>query len=277
MAATRQEEKKPRIDPRIRERRNKVARSKGRKRLYAILAVFLLVGGYFAARAVLRTSLFSVKKFEILGSQHYSGATLISKSGVPIGYPLTEVNPSVVARRLQKLPWDAAVTVKKKWPNTLQITVGNRTGLAVIPRSSKMSLLVDPTGRVLASQPDSAGKWISLCLIPQISSSKILASGTGCEDQNTVAGGTVPSSYSPLLQLAAAIHADPVAKFTLLALQSSGELDGELSNGLAVRFGTLAQMSEKFRALQLILTQASTTGYSTIDLRVPKEPVLSHW
>lgn len=277
MTATKQDATKPPIDPRIRERRNTVARSEGRKRLYLLLAVLVAIGGYFAARALLRTSLFSVQKFEIIGGSHYSKSALISQSGVGTGFPLTEVNPQVVARRLEQLPWDGAVTVKKMWPNTLQVSIKDRTALAVIPQSSKMQLLVDSTGRVLALQPSSKGKWLPVCMMASIPSSKALAQVNGCEFQNIAAGSFLPPSFSPLLEAAAALRANPVASFSELALSSSGEIDGRLASGVAVRFGSVSQLNSKLRALQLLLSQASTAGYSTIDLRVPTEPVLSNW
>lgn len=277
MTATKHEARKMRIDPRIRERRNKVARSKGRKRLYLIVAVFIVIGGYFAVRALLRTSMFSVQKIEVSGSTHYSSAALISQSGIPMGFPLTEVNPQGVVQRMEQLSWNGAVIVKKRWPSTLQISVKNRVALGVVPASSTTSLLVDQTGRVLAVQPSSAGKFLRLCLMAGIPSSKALVQGTGCEYQSTGLASYISSSFRPLLQLAAAIRSDPVASFSQLAVSSAGEIDGELSNGVAVRFGSTSQVDQKLRALQLLLSQASTTGYATVDLRVPQEPVLSNW
>ncbi len=277
MTATRQSEKRLRIDPRIKERRNKVARLKGRRRLYVILAIFALIGSYFLVRALLRTSLFAVRKIEIVGASHYPDSVLASQSGIPIGFPLTAVNPEKVAKRIEQLPWDGAATVRKKWPNTLEISVKERSALAVVPQSPKTELLVDSTGRVLATQPSSNGKWLSLCLMGSIPSSKALAQPNSCQLQNVRPGSFVPSSFAPLLKVASALHADPAAGFSEVAISTSGEIDGRLANGLAVRFGPDTQLSQKLRALQLILTQASTKGYSTVDLRVPQEPVLSNW
>ena len=276
MTATKDASKPP-IDPRIRERRNTVARSVGRRRLYLLLAVLVAIGGYFAARALLRTSLFSIQKFDIVGGSHYTYSALISQSGIETGFPLTEVNPKVVAHRLEQLPWDGAVTVRKKWPNTLQVSIKDRTALAVVPQSSKSQLLVDSTGRVLASQASSKGRWLQVCMMASIPSSKALAQVNGCESQNLAVGSFLPPSFLPLLEVAAALHADPVARFSKVAISSSGEIDGLLSSGVAVRFGSVSQLNAKLRALQLLLSQASTTGYSTIDLRVPTEPVLSNW
>ena len=278
MTATEHEARKMGIDPRIRERRNKVARSKGRKRLYLIVTVFIVIGGYFAVRALLRMSMFSVQKIEVSGSTHYSSAALISQSGIPLGYPLTEVNPQSVVQRIEQLSWNGAVIVKKRWPSTLQIFVRNRVALSAVPASSTTSLLVDQTGRVLAVQPSSsAGKFLRLCLMANIPSSKALGQSNGCEYQSTGLASYISPSFRSLLQLSVALRSDPVASFSELAASSAGEIDGVLSNGVAVRFGSTSQLDQKLRALQLLLSQASTAGYTTVDLRVPQEPVLSNW
>lgn len=278
MVSSIQEKKKLRMDPRIRERRLAVSRSKARKRLYLILALLVVLAGYLSGYEGLRSSLFSVKTIEVSGSSHYTKAALIHQSGVQIGSPLTEVNPVLVAKRLGSLPWNGPVIVSKKWPNRLVIRVSERIPVGVVPESGQALLLVDRFGRVLQNESSAnSHNWIRLCLVRSITSSKDLSPNSLCPAQSTIPGAFLPSQFGPLLSLAWALHSNPVASFSELAMSSSGELDGELTSGLAVRFGTLSQLSQKLRALQLLLSQASTAGYSTIDLTVPHAPVLSNW
>ena len=147
----------------------------------------------------------------------------------------------------------------------------------MVPGSSKTDLVVDSTGRVLADQPTSAVKLVTMCMYDGVTSSKVLAQASGCKPENFVPGSFLPASFNPLLHLASALKANPVASFSELALSASGELDGRLASGVAVRFGSDSQLSQKLRALQLLLAHASTAGYTTIDVRVPQEPVLSNW
>ncbi|TAN21747.1 MAG: FtsQ-type POTRA domain-containing protein [Actinomycetota bacterium] len=277
MTATAEHGKSIRIDPRIRERRNKVARSQGRRRLYVIVAILVAMGGYFAVRAILRTSIFAVRQIEVTGSTHYSNSLLVAQSGIPIGYPLTEVNPALISQRMEQLSWIGPVTVRKEWPGRLKITVRERKVLAFIPESSASNLEVDNTGRVLATVRSGVGKSIKLCVMPDIASSKALVQSAACKAQATPVGSYVSGKLDPLLAIDAALHSTPVADFSELATSNSGEIDGVLANGVAVRFGSTAQLQQKLRALQLILSQASTAGYATIDLRSPLEPVLSNW
>lgn len=278
MTAVDDKMKVPKIDPRIRERRNQVLRSSGRKRLYVIVVIllmFVLVSGF---HLLLRTSIFSVQTVNVYGSTHYSKGSIISNSGVILGTPLTEVDPNVVVKRLESLPWNATVTVHKKWPSTLNISVSGRFPLVVVAESTTTDLLVDPTGRVLNQQSSAlSANWIRLCWSPIISSSKVLKSKAGCTFQSDSVGSFISAKYRPLLTVASALRSQHVSQISELTLSSNGEIDGLLRSGLAVRFGSTNQLQQKIRSLGLILKQASTAGYSTIDVRVPTEPVLSNW
>lgn len=270
--------KVPKIDPRIRERRNEVLRSSGRKRLYAIVAIILAFALASGLHLLLRTSIFSVQTINVYGSTHYSKGSIISSSGVILGTPLTEVDPNVVARRLESLPWNATVTVHKKWPSTLNISVSGRFPLVVVSENATTDLLVDSTGRVLTQQSSAmSANWIRLCLSPSIPSSKVLKSKAGCTYQSDSVGSFISAKYRPLLLVASALRSQRVSQISELALSSNGEIDGLLRSGLAVRFGSTNQLQQKIRSLGLILNHASTAGYSTIDVRVPTEPVLSNW
>lgn len=270
--------KMPKIDPRIRERRNKVLRSTGRRRLYAIAAVILTFVLILVLHLLLRTSIFSVQTINVYGSTHYSKGSIISSSGVLPGTPLTEIDPKVVAKRLESMPWNAAVTVQKKWPSTLNISVTGRFPLVVIAESATTDLLIDSTGRVLTQQSSaSSGNWIRLCLSSNISSSKQLKSQAGCTFQSVPVGSFISTKYRPLLAVASALRSSHFSQITELALSSNGGIDGLLRTGVAVRFGSTSQLDQKIRSLGLILKQASIAGYSTIDVRVPAEPVLSNW
>lgn len=278
MTALKNENKKLKIDPRIRDRRNKVVRSTGRKRLYFILLILICLGGFYGVHLLIRTSYFAVKKFDVVGSTHYATSEIIAASGVNIGVPLTEVNSTVVAKRLEAMPWNLKVAIKKLWPNTLNVSITGRVPLAVVAQNSTSDLLVDETGRVLSVQSKSISQnWIRLCWAPSIVSSKELKLGTGCVFQNKGLGSFIGPRYFGLLKFVADLHSQTAIHVTELATSSSGEIDGVLSDGVAVRFGTMLKIRSKLRSLELILTHATMSGFSTVDVRDPQEPVLSKW
>lgn len=278
MTATRSDHKKLKIDPRIRDRHNKVVRSIGRKRLYLILLVLFVLIGVYGVHLLLRTSFFAVRKFDVVGSTHYATGEIISTSGVNIGMPLTEINPGAVAKRLESMPWNGNVKVKKKWPSTLEVVITGRVPLAVVPQNSTSDLLVDGTGRVLSVQNKSISQnWIRLCWAPRIASSKELKLGTGCVLQNNGPGSFISPNYLGLLKFVADLRSQTTVHVTELASSPTGGIDGLLSNGVAVRFGTSQQIRSKIRSLGLVIKHASMAGYTTVDVRDPQEPVLSKW
>lgn len=278
MTVTEEEVAKLRIDPRIRERRNEVARSIGRRRLYIILAAFTFFACLGLARVILRTSLFSVSTINVSGGVDYPGSVIVDASGIRKGTSLTQINPTQAIARISALPFVSSVTVKKKWPNTVDIAVQGRTPLAVVPTDLNNVLVVDATGRVLEDQGSaSVTNLIKICRFSSVSSSKALANLNGCAQQSVKPGAKLPSGYTSLLKVTAAIHANNAAGFAMLAESPNGEVDGLLTSGTAVRFGSAYNLAEKLRSVELVLSQASTSGYTTIDVRVPGEPVLSNW
>lgn len=267
-----------RIDPRIRKRRNEVARSIGRKRLYLILGAFAILVCIGTVHVILKTSIFSISSITVKGSTNYPNSEIVATSGIRKGTPLSQLNPPEAISRISSLPFISSVAVKKRWPNTVDITVRERTALAIVPSTVNKVLVVDATGRVLEDKGSaSGGSLIKLCIFPVISSSKSIISSNSCVRQSTNPGGNLPATYVPLLKVSSAIRANGVKGFQMLAVSANGEVDGLLTSGTVVRFGGAHNLATKLRSLELLLNQASTSGYTTIDVRVPGEPVLSNW
>lgn len=278
MTSDEQISRKIKIDPRIRKRRNEVAKSQARKRLYVILAILSFLILVLIVRLLLGTSLFGVKKFIVLGANHYGKITLEGQTGIVIGTPLLNVNVAKVEQNLNSYPWNEHALVTKHWPNTIEIRVQSRKPVALIPSNKSQDILVARSGVVLQSMAsNNIANRIVLCVMPSIGSSKALSITSSCSQQSVATGSKVSTHFSSLLKVASSVPKALDGKIVELAAGSNGEIDGKLSSGIAVRFGSIASLASKFRALELILSQASTKGYSTIDVRVPEEPVLSNW
>lgn len=282
MTATRPAGQRLRIDPRIRERRRDVARSAGRRRLRMIVALFVVGSVGFSIRLLLSSSWLSVHSVSISGSSKYSSAQIMAAGKLVVGEPLIYVNSSLAAKRIESLPWISTARVIKKWPDALQVDLSSRVPIAELYGPTGPYGAVDLTGRViqLGQLPGTGGpnSIISLCYRSAVSSSKALADLKTCVNPPIPAGGNLPGSYDPLLRLAGAVRASSLrADVHELVSSSPSHLYAVLSDGVAVRFGSDAALSQKLRALELIRSQVSTAGYSTIDVRVPSEPVLSHW
>lgn len=269
---------KVKIDPRIRQRRNDVARIQARKRLYVIVGVIVVIVGYALVRSVMGSSLFSVRKFDVAPSAHYSGSALISQANIALGTPISQVNVRQAEVRLDSFPWNLHARVVKHWPNTISISVTQRVGIAVVPSTSSQELLVDGTGRVLTPEAiTSSNAEPLLCSLGAITTARSLQSESACGVESVGAGSYLPVKYHQVLLIASRIHQLTALKISELAVGTNGELDAKLSSGMVVRLGDASQLRAKFRAVALVLAQGSTKGYSAIDVRVPTEPVLSKW
>ncbi len=106
------------------ELKRKERRKKIRRRRIIICFVFVLLIGLTVFGVLLRTKLFPVKNIKADGSNIYSSAEIIKESGINNKTPIISVSEGKIkARLLKKLPYIETVTVKRSFPDTVQIKV----------------------------------------------------------------------------------------------------------------------------------------------------------
>lgn len=103
--------------------------------LLVALAVFAWAGPVLVVRHV-----------EVRGVSGERAQQVQAAVAAPIGEPLLRANTSVLAARVQRLPFVASVDVGRGWPRTLVITVDARTPAAAVPLPGGDYQLVDPGG-----------------------------------------------------------------------------------------------------------------------------------
>ena len=101
---------------------------------------------------VLGTSLLGVSKVLVSGEHRLTAEQVQSAADVPKGTPLARIDTSAVARRVRALDAVASVTVTRSWPNTLKVTVIERTAAVAVQDGAKYDLL-DSTGVQFDSAP----------------------------------------------------------------------------------------------------------------------------
>ena len=96
---------RPPIDPRIRQRRVAVLRSRGRRRLRWVLAVVGASALVVAVVALLHTPLFSARAITVTGAHPDTGtAAIVAAAGLDGHPPMISLDPGVVAGRVESLP-----------------------------------------------------------------------------------------------------------------------------------------------------------------------------
>lgn len=138
-----------------RHRPNTKKRRRGRHPgLYKALSTVLILGAVAAACIIF----FRVSQIEVLGNSRYTVQEIIDIAGVKPGDNLFAVRSGRISQRLQsRLPYVRSVSVRRRLPNTLTITVTEGQALAAVAHEGKWWLL-DEDGKLLeqASSPGGA-------------------------------------------------------------------------------------------------------------------------
>jgi cell division protein FtsQ len=101
--------------------------------LFGVLVVAILAG---AAWAVLGSSLLVVRHIDVRGNRLVPAAQVRSAARIPLGQPLARVNTAAAAHRIDQITPVLSAAVSRSWPDTIVITVQERTpALAVVAGS----------------------------------------------------------------------------------------------------------------------------------------------
>lgn len=130
-----------------RQRRHK---SRGKRRgrlrgLYQFLTVLLAAAAVIVACVVF----FRVNEVEVEGNGRYTAEEVVEASGIKTGDNLVGLSKSQVASRIRtRLPYVEAVTVRRKFPDGVELTVRERSAAASVPSGSGR-WLISSQGKLL--------------------------------------------------------------------------------------------------------------------------------
>ncbi len=245
-------------DPRLRQRKAEVARAAGRRRLRVLLGVLGLVVAVVGALVVAHSPLFAVRKVIILGAHHESRAEILSVTGLGAAPPLIDVNASVDARAIERLPFVASARVEPHFPSSVTVIVRERVALATV-RVGQRVALIDARGRVLALSASAPADLVAL-------------SGIGAVPPP---GHRLPPSDTAMLRAASALPLSLLGRVASIGLAKNQGVVLHLLDGPLVELGTASALREKMVSLATVLARVSLHGVAKIDLRVPGSPVLT--
>lgn len=256
---------RPRVDPRIRQRRAAIARRQGRRRLRVVAALLVVIVLAVVAFGVLHTTFFSAQKVEVTGQHpHTSTAAILSAAGLTGHPPLIDVNPGASAAKVERLPWIATARVIRRWPDHLGIAVTERVASATMAGPGNSWSEVDRTGRTVQVDPtrppglavlvvhDAAGPVPPAPLGEMISPAAL---------PGLRVAGTLPPAFSAQV---VSVTGDP-----------DGTVDLALNSGITVLLGTDTDLHAKYEDVAAIIAHASLRGAKTIDVTVAQSPTVS--
>ena len=244
-------------DPRLRARKVQVAREMGHRRLVALSAGLSVVALVVTGLVLLHSSLLSAKVVHLRGAVHESRAEVLAVTGLAAHPPLVDLSTGAAAAALERLPWVDTAKVVDDWPTGVTVTLTERHPVAYLHLPGRRAVLVDATGRVLAT-----GVAVPTGLVA--------LSGVGAVGPP----GSRLHGERSALAVAARLPATLAARVADVTTGREGVVL-HLATGPAVVLGTTGDLEAKLTALATLLGKVTLHGIVTIDLRAPAQPVLT--
>jgi cell division protein FtsQ len=249
---------RPPIDPRLRARRIAVRRDEGRRRLRRFVVALVIAAVLSGAAAASRSPLLDVDHIDVRGAVRTDAGAVIEASGIAIGDPMTDVEVGDAEAAIETMPWVAAATISRRWPNKVIVELEERSPVATAPAAAGGVALLDGSGRVLEHGPEAPADLPGVAGAPPV--------GAPGQSADPVMGDA--------LALAAAL---PGSLRAVVAEVAVGEdsLRLELRSETTVELGDAERLEEKLLAVLTVLEDVDPATVRLVDVRVPSAPVLT--
>ena len=251
------------IDPRIKERRESVERSRSQKRLRwagvaagVVVLVALVVG-------ILHTPWFGAKVVTVTGDHANTTTQAIeAAAGLLHHPPLVSVDPGAVADRVESLPFIASAQVTRHWPDAVTVHVTERVPVTTMAGPAASWSTLDGGGRTLAVTP-------ARPVLPVL----IVHGPLGPVPPAPI-GATVAPPAEPGLVVARTLPPAFAGQVVSITVATDGTVSLALVAGLVVQLGTTTDLTAKYEDVAAIIAHASLRGAHTIDVTVPQSPTV---
>jgi cell division protein FtsQ len=138
------------IEPRIRQRRIGVNRSRNRRRIWWLALAALVVVVLIGVLALLGSSLFAVENVTVTGAVYTDQDALEAVIDDLTGTAVLLVDDAAVEAQLEAIPWVEDARVTASFPNSASIEIRERTPVAAMMGADGLARVFDVDGRVLA-------------------------------------------------------------------------------------------------------------------------------
>jgi cell division protein FtsQ len=177
-------------------------------------------------------------------------------AGIEPGTPLLRVDVDAARARIARLPQVASVAVTRGWPNTVVVTVVERTPIAIVGEPGRRTL-VDAKGVLFDTVSGAPPAGVVPLDVP--------SPGPG-DPATTAALAAVEALSDDLRTQVASVAATPAGETTLT-----------LTDGTLVRWGGPERSERKAAALAALIDQLAHGDLepaATIDVSTPEDAVL---
>lgn len=245
----------------MRSRRIRVRRDAGRRRLkrvtLALAGIAVVVGGVVATR----TPLLDVDRVTVTGVEHTTVDEVRRAADIDDDEPLLSIDLGAIADRVEDLPWVETARVDRSWPSTVKVQVTERVAVAIVQVTDDHAAAIDADGWVVSIDPrptdtpaDPAGPLVLTDI-----------------DGRVAEGERLDDDARDALAIAAVV----AERMPGVVASVSTDLDAELVQGGAVRFGSTEDLDDKVTAVKTVLSAVDTACLELLDVRVAGSPALT--
>jgi cell division protein FtsQ len=220
-----------------------------RRRWVALLTVLTVVAAVYL---LFFSSMLGAKDVSVSGSRTVSADRIRDVAAVPVDKPMLLLSTDDIRDRVAAMPGIATVEVSRSWPNTVEITVTERTAIAFFdsgPGGDGVHL-VDGGGVVFKTVP---GRPAGL---PELKLPKVSADDPVTRAVTAVLG-VIPEQL--------------LKQVTTATAKTPASVEFTLSSGKIVRWGTAEQTDRKAKVLAALLTQEG----KVYDVAAPELPTIT--
>ncbi|WP_410619787.1 cell division protein FtsQ/DivIB [Amycolatopsis sp. cmx-8-4] len=220
-----------------------------RRRWVALLSVLTLIALVYL---LFFSSMLGAKDVSVTGSRTVTADQIRAMAAVPLDKPLLRLSTDEIRDRVAGMPGIATVEVSRSWPNTVDITVTERTAIAFFdsgPGGDGVHL-VDGGGVVFKTVPARPAGLPELKL-PKVSADDPVTRAV------TAVLGVIPEQL--------------LKQVTTATAKTPASVEFTLSSGKIVRWGTAEQTDRKAKVLAALLTQEG----KVYDVAAPELPTIT--
>jgi len=247
-----------RTDPRISRRRKAVARTRKRR---AVVRALVVSGIALALWVAFFSPLLAIKEVKLSGAEHTTSADVARVVHLDPSNNLLLLSTDEVATAVKTLPWVKSVSVDRKLPGTVRLTITERTPAMAVAIGEER-YLIDRRARVLSSTEAAEG-------VPVLAGLQVGLPQPGDRLSSTQLRSALKAFSAMPRRLrndVQAVFAPTVERITF-----------QLSDGVQVRYGAAEDMTSKNEVLDVLLARLRNEGRSAlyVDVRVPEAPAVS--
>jgi cell division protein FtsQ len=220
-----------------------------RRRWVALLTVLTVIALVYL---LFFSSMLGAKDVSVSGSRTVSADQIRVVAAVPVDKPMLRLSTDEIRDRVAAMPGIATVEVSRSWPNTVEITVTERTAIAFFdsgPGGDGVHL-VDGGGVVFKTVP-SRPPGLPELKLPKVSADDPVTRAV------TAVLGVIPEQL--------------LKQVTTATAKTPASVEFTLSSGKIVRWGTAEQTDRKAKVLAALLTQEG----KVYDVAAPELPTIT--